>query len=125
VIMTNLSTPIPKIYKSQKMEDDQIVWRHAGGEQDPYVREWQVLLDAIRQNKPHNEAHRGAEANFAAIMGRAAVHTGAMITWDEVVKSEFEYVKNIDGMTFDTPAPIKAAADGTYAAPQPGLTKEC
>lgn len=125
VIMTNLSTPAPKIYKSQKMEDDQIVWRLSGGEQDPYVREWQVLLDAIRQNKPHNEAHRGAEANFTAIMGRAAVHTGAMITGEEVQKSDFEFVKNIDAMTFNTSAPIKAGSDGIYPAPQPGLSKEC
>lgn len=124
VIMTNLSTPSPKIYKSQRMEDDQLVWRYAENEQNPYHREWQVLLDAIRQDKPHNEAHRGAEANFAAIMGRAATHTGQMVTWDEVLKSDFELVKDIDHMTFDTPAPIKAEPDGIYPAPQPGLTKE-
>lgn len=125
VLMTNLSAPLPKIYKSQKMDDDQIVWRMNEPEPNPYHCEWQVLLDAIRQNKPHNEAHRGAEANFTAIMGRAAGHTGAMITWDEVVKSEFEYVKDIDHLTFDTPAPIKAGPDGIYPAPQPGITKEC
>jgi predicted dehydrogenase len=125
VIMANLSTPSPKIYKSQKMDDDQIVWRYNEAERNPYHQEWQELLDAVRQDKPYNEAHRGAEANFTAIMGRAAVHTGAMITWDEVVKSEFEYIKDIDHLTFDTPAPIKAGPDGTYPAPQPGLTKEC
>jgi predicted dehydrogenase len=125
VIMTNLGTPSPKIYKGQNMADDQIVWRSTEGEPNPYHREWQVLLDAIRQNKPHNEAHRGAEANFAGIMGRAAVHTGALITWDQVTKSDFQFVKDIDHMTLDTPAPIKAGPDGIYPAPEPGRTKEC
>lgn len=125
VIMTNLSTASPKIYKSQKMEDGEIAWRYTENEQNPYHREWQVLLDAIRQDKPHNEAHRGAEANFAGIMGRAATHTGQMITLDEVMKSDFEFIKDIDHVTFDTPAPIKAGSDGIYPAPQPGLTKEC
>jgi predicted dehydrogenase len=125
VIMASLSIPPgSKIYKSQKMDDDQIVWRYEGSEQNPYHREWQVLLDAIRQDKKHNEAHRGAEANFAAILGRAAVHTGAFLTIDEVKKSDFQYVKDIDHLTFDSPAPIKAGPDGYYAAPQPGVTKE-
>ena len=41
------------------------------------------------------------------------------------MKSNFQYVKDIDHMTFDTPAPIQAGPDGIYAAPQPGMTKEC
>jgi predicted dehydrogenase len=125
VIMTNLSTPSPRIYKSQNMVDDQIVWRYGEQEPNPYNEEWQVLLDAIRQNKPHNEARRACEAQFAAIMGRAAVHTGAWITAEEVLKSEFQFVKDIDHMTMDTPAPIQAGPDGIYACPMPGITKEC
>ena len=84
-----------------------------------------MLLDAIRGNRPHNEARRAGEANLATLMGRVAVHTGAMITWEQMLKSDFEYVKDLDRMTFDTPAPIQPAPDGSYAAPQPGLTKEC
>jgi len=125
IIMTNLSTPSPKIYKSHNMVDDQIVWRCTTPETSPYHEEWQVLVDAIRQDKRHNEAHRGVEANFAAIMGRAATHTGAWTTLEQVMKSDFEYVKDIDHMTFDTPAPIKAGPDGRYPCPQPGRTKEC
>jgi predicted dehydrogenase len=125
VLMTSLGAASPKLYKSQNMIDSEVTWRFQGPEPNPYHREWQVLLDAVRQNKPHNEARRAAEADLAAIMGRAAVHTGAMITWEQMLKSEFEYVKDIDRMTFDTPAPIQPAADGSYAAPQPGLTKEC
>ncbi len=125
VLMTSLARPDPRIYKSQRMVPEELSWQYEPREPSPYHEEWQALVDAIRQNKPHNEARRGAEANFAALMGRMAVHTGKYITWDEALKSEFQYVKDIDRMTFDTPAPIQAEADGSYAPPLPGVSKEC
>ncbi|MCR4415614.1 MAG: Gfo/Idh/MocA family oxidoreductase [Thermoguttaceae bacterium] len=125
VIMTNLSQPLPKIYKSQRMVDEDLVWKYAEPDNNPYHQEWQVLLDAIRQNKPHNEARRAAEANFAALMGRTAVHTGKMVTWDEQIKSDFQFVADIDHLTFESPAPIKAGPDGIYPCPQPGRSGEC
>jgi len=124
VIMSSLGTADPRLYKSQNMVDADMIWRFGPNEPNPYVVEWQVLLDAIRQDKPHNEARRAAEANMATIMGRMATHSGQMITWDQAWKSQFEYVKDIDNMTFDTPPPIRAAADGTYSAPQPGVSVE-
>ncbi len=125
VIMTNLSQPLPKIYKSQRMIDEDLVWKYAEPDNNPYHQEWQVLLDAIRQNKPHNEARRAAEANFAALMGRTAVHTGKMVTWDEQIQSNFQFVADIDHLTFESPAPIKAGPDGIYPCPQPGRSGEC
>jgi predicted dehydrogenase len=124
VIMANLGQPEPKIYKSQKMVKEEMVWEYGQPDINPYDREWQVLVDAIRQNTPHNEAKRAGEANLATIMGRMAVHTGRYVTWDEALNSNFEYVANIDQMTMDTPAPIQAGPDGMYAAPQPGACKE-
>ena len=124
VIMSSLGTADPRLYKSQNMVDADMIWRFGPNEPNPYVVEWQVLLDAIRQDKPHNEARRAAEANMATIMGRMATHSGQMITWEQAWKSQFEYVKDIDNMTFDTPPPIRAAADGTYSAPQPGVSVE-
>ena len=38
--------------------------------------------------------------------------------------SDFEFIKDIDHMTFDTPAPIHDDEDGLYPAPQPGITQE-
>ncbi len=124
VIMTNLATPDPRIYKSQNMVDSDLAWRYEGQEPSPYREEWQVLLDAIRQDKPHNEARRAGEANLATLMGRMATHTGAMVTWDEAMASTFEYMPRIDDLSFDTPAPIQPGPDGIYPAPQPGITKE-
>jgi predicted dehydrogenase len=124
VLMTALGQPKPKIYKSQNMVPENLVWEMGEPEANPYVVEWQVLLDAIRQDKKHNEAHRAAQANFAGIMGRAATHTGKMITWDDVVNSDFQWVADIDNMTFETEAPIHDGPDGIYPAPKPGLTEE-
>jgi len=132
----DIHAPTVHTYKDQRVAPDNIDWNYGykadrswstrfRGSESPWQEEWNVLLAAIRGDKPHNEAKRAAYSDLASIMGRAAVHTGAMITWDEVVKSEFEYVKDIDHLTFDTPAPIKASPDGIYPAPQPGITKEC
>jgi predicted dehydrogenase len=123
VIMTSLAAAKPKIYRSQRMVDSELQWSFDQPEPSPYRREWQVLLDAIRQDAPHNEARRGAEANLATLMGRMAVHSGAMVTWDEALASTFEYTPNVDGMTFDTPAPVQPNADGLYEPPQPGRVK--
>jgi predicted dehydrogenase len=124
VLMATLADPDPRIYKSQKMVPDEIVWKYGQRDLNPYHKEWQVLVDAIRQDRPHNEARRAGEANLATIMGRMAVHTGSYVTWEQALNSNFEYVKDIDHMTMNTPAPIRAAADGTYAAPKPGASKE-
>jgi predicted dehydrogenase len=123
-IMTRLGTPKPRIYKSQNMVKEEISWQYEQPDCNPYHQEWQVLLDAIRQDKPHNEARRAGEANIAALMGRTAVHTGQYITWDQMLKSDFQFVEDIDGMTFDTEAPIHEGPDGIYPAPQPGITLE-
>ena len=124
VIMSTLAAPKPKIYKSQNMVPENLTWEYPQADCNPYNAEWQLLLDAIRQDKPHNEARRAGEANMAALMGRMATHTGQYVTWDQAMNSNFQFIKDIDKMTFDTPAPIHADPDGTYAAPQPGISKE-
>ena len=75
-----------------------------------------------RVSRSRDEGRR--EADLVALMGRMAVHTGQMVAWDQAMQSNFEYVKDIDHMTFDTPAPVKAGPDGIYPAPLPGMCKE-
>lgn len=124
LLMAALGQPRCKLYNSQRMATEDVTWEFPGDEPNPYHVEWQVLLDAIRSGKPHNEGRRAAEADLVALMGRSAVHTGQTITWDEQLQSNFEYVSDIDSLTFDTPAPIQAGPDGIYAAPLPGITKD-
>jgi len=83
-----------------------------------------VLLDAIRNDGPHNETQRAAYANLAGLMGRAAVHSGKIITWEEALASNFQFCPNIDSLTADSPAPVQADAEGRYPAPVPGVWLE-
>ncbi len=124
VLMATLGEPRPKIYKGHQQTPENLLWEFAGRDPNPYVVEWQRLLDAIRQDKPHNEARRAGEADIAALMGRMATHSGQFITWDQAMNSQFQFVTDIDRMTFDTPAPMHAGPNGLYAPPQPGITKE-
>lgn len=124
VIMSSLSAPLPKIYRSHKMVPEELNWEYSQPDCNPYQAEWQVLLDAIRQDKRHNEAVRAADASVAALMGRAATHTGQLITWDQVLNSSFQFVNDIGAMTYDTPAPLHSDADGLYPPPEPGITQE-
>ena len=124
VLMETLGEPKPKIYKGHNMVPGNLIWEYGRPDPNPYHAEWQLLLDSIRQDKPHNEARRAGEAEVAALMGRMATHTGQYLTWEQVLNSDFQFVRDIDGMTFETPAPIHAGPGGIYPAPQPGITKE-
>ncbi|NQT17100.1 MAG: gfo/Idh/MocA family oxidoreductase, partial [Planctomycetes bacterium] len=86
--------------------------------------EWNVLLDSIRNDKPQNETKRAAYSNIADLMGRAAVHSGKMITWDDAMASNFQFYADIDTMDYDTPPPVLPDADGRYPVPVPGVWSE-
>jgi predicted dehydrogenase len=108
------------IYKSQHTERSNAAWRPPKETVNPWQAEWDVLLDAIRNDKPHNELRRAALSNLGAIMGRAAVHTGSLITWDEMLASDFKFCPDVGQLTETSPAPVQADAQGRYPAPVPG-----
>jgi hypothetical protein len=92
-------------------------------ERDPYVNEWNDLIDAIRKNKPYNEVKRGVEASLVTSMGRMAAHTGQEITFDAMLNCKHEFAPGVDKLTEESPAPLKADKDGKYPVPNPGITK--
>jgi predicted dehydrogenase len=112
------------IYKDQRTERTQAAWRPPKETVNPWQAEWDVLLDAIRNNKPHNEVRRAAFSNLGAIIGRAAVHMGRVITWEEAMGSDFRFCPSVDSLTASSPAPVQADAHGCYPAPVPGRTVE-
>jgi hypothetical protein len=110
-----------RIYKSQKMSNDNVAWRFPSKEPDPYQLEWDHLMGAIRSGRPHNEARRGAEASLVTAMGRLAAHTGRVVTYEEMLNHDHELAPDVDKFTMDSPAPVQAGSDGKYPVPKPGI----
>jgi predicted dehydrogenase len=113
-----------RIYKGQDINNnDDVTWRAAKPEPNPYQLEWDHLIEAIREDKPFNEVKRGAEASLVTSMGRMAAHTGRVITYDEILNCKHEFAPGLDTMDEDSPAPLKADASGKYPIPEPGKKK--
>ena len=110
-----------RIFKSQAMVDSEIVWKCKDPEPNPYQLEWDHLMNAIRQDKPYNEAKRGAEASLVTSMGRMACHTGKIVKYEDILNSDHEFAPNVDKLELGGPAPILADANGKYPVPAPGI----
>ncbi|MHB8898258.1 MAG: Gfo/Idh/MocA family protein [Thermoguttaceae bacterium] len=117
--------PPSSIYKGQKPDRAQMAWESKvePEEGNPYQNEWNDLIDAIRNDKPYNEAERGVMASAVTSLGRKAAHTAQRMTLEEMLSSPEEYAPGADKFTADSPAPIRADADGKYPIPMPGLLK--
>jgi len=125
VISTAAHTPAKcRIYKGYNFAKEDLVWGFPQPEPNPYQIEWDDLIDAIRQDKPYNEAKRGAEASLVTSMGRMAAHTGQVITFDQILKCEHEFAPDVDKLTMDSPPPLAAEDDGKYPVPLPGINKK-
>lgn len=120
----NVHAPTVQIYKDQRVTNNNVVWRPQAEIVSPYQTEWSVLLDAIRNNRPHNETKRSAFSNLAAIMGRAAVHSETIITWEDAMASNFQFCSTVAQLTNDSPAPVRADSHGRYPVPVPGAWSE-
>jgi predicted dehydrogenase len=120
----NIHAPTSQIYRDQRIAAGNVAWKPPKERVNPWQAEWDVLLDAIRNDRPHNEARRAALSNLGAIMGRAAVHTGKVVTWEQAMASKFQFCPNVGQLTADSPAPVQADAQGRYPAPVPGAWTE-
>ncbi len=112
-----------RIFKGHNFGKDDRVWGPPN-EPNPYQMEWVDLIEAIRQDKPYNEAKRGAESSMVSSMGRMAAHTGQIITFDQMLNHEHELAPEVDKFTDGSPAPVQLKDDGTYPVPMPGIIKD-
>jgi len=111
-----------RINKGQDLtNNDDVVWRFSKPEPNPYQLEWDHLIKAIREDIPYNEVKRGAEASLVTSMGRMAAHTGRVVTYEEMLNCEQEFAPNVDKLSMNSPAPLKAGPDGKYPVPNPGM----
>lgn len=112
-------------FKSQNPQRSAMLWtsKVQPDQVDPYQNEWNELMDAIRNDKPYNEAQRGVEASLVSSMGRMAAHTGQEITFEDMLNCQHEFAPEVDKLAMNSPAPVKADSDGKYPVPMPGITK--
>ncbi len=96
-------------------------WRCRAKVVNPYQVEHDMLFDAVRNNKPHNEAEYGALSTMAAIMGRMATYSGKQINWDEAINSKVSLAP--DKYSWDGVPSVLPGPDGVYPCAVPGVTK--
>jgi predicted dehydrogenase len=115
--------PQPRIYKGHQQTSANVIWQFEGPRGSGYQVEHDLLFDAIRENKPYNEAERCAYAAMVGILGRMAAESGQTIKWEEALASNLELAPGLDQYTMDSEAPVKPDAEGDYPVAKPGVTK--
>ncbi|HEY5914542.1 MAG TPA: Gfo/Idh/MocA family oxidoreductase [Verrucomicrobiae bacterium] len=125
VISTASHTPGRcRTFKGQNITRADMTWAFPPPEPSPYQLEWDDLIAAIKENRPYNEAKRGAIASLVTSMGRMAAHTGQVIEYDQILNCAHEFAPDADKLTNDGPAPLQLDATGRYPVPEPGVKKD-
>jgi len=114
----------PKLYRGYNPTANNMIWEYTGPEvRGEYQAEQDILFDAIRNDKPHNEAERCALSTMVGVLGRLVCDSGQRITWDEAFNSN-KSLANLDTLTsLDSPAPVQPDENGDYPFPIPGQTE--
>jgi len=112
-------------YRGQTPDKSNMIWESKveRDQRNPYQNEWNVLVDAIRADKPHNETERSVKTSLITSLGRMAAHTGQEVTYEQILNSDHEMAPGLDKFTMDSPAPLQPDANGRYPVPQPGIVK--
>ncbi len=98
-------------------------WRRRGEYRNPYEQEHADLVDAILNDKKHNQAWQAATSSMTAVMGRMATYSGKMVHWDEAVAKGPSMMP--ERLAFDADPPVLPDENGSYehAVAVPGVTK--
>ncbi|QDU75646.1 Inositol 2-dehydrogenase/D-chiro-inositol 3-dehydrogenase [Bremerella volcania] len=125
IVSTSGHTPGKvRTFSGQNQNRREVVWAYPQPEQNPYQLEWNDLVDAIINDQPYNEVHRGVQASLVTSMGRMAAHTGQEVTYEQMLHCEQEFAPNVDKLTADGPAPVMPNEEGKYPVPMPGQIRD-
>lgn len=113
-----------RTYRGHHLDRANLIWRFPQPEPSPYQLEWDDLIEAIRDDKPYNEAERGAIASMVTSMGRMAAHTGQPVTYDQMLNCAHEMAPHVDELSENGPAPLTSDREGRYPLPQPGVLRD-
>jgi predicted dehydrogenase len=112
----------PHLYRGRRPLTKNLVWKYSGQPCNHYQTEHDLFFEAIRQDKPYNEAERSAYAALVGIMGRMAIDSGKEVTWDEALHSNLQLAPGLEKLTLNSPAPVMPDRQGRYPVAMPGFT---
>lgn len=96
-------------------------WRYRSEKKlNPYQVEHDDLFDAIRNDRPYNEAENGAKSSLTAIMGRMATYSGKEVEWDAALNSTIDTMPK--NLAWDADPGLHPGPDGLYPRAVPGKT---
>jgi hypothetical protein len=96
-------------------------WRYRkpeAGDPNPYQVEHDDLFDAIRNDKPYNEAENGALSTLTSILGRMATYSGVEVSWEQALNSKVDLSPS--KYEWDGVPVSKPDENGAYPIPVPG-----
>jgi predicted dehydrogenase len=112
----------PRLYRGHRPATRELVWKYQGPPCNHYQREHDLFFEAIRQDKPYNEAERSAFAALVGIMGRMAIQSGKEVTREEALHSKLELAPGLEKLSLNSPAPVTPDKNGRYPIAMPGFT---
>jgi predicted dehydrogenase len=116
----NVHAATVRMFKDQRIAEDNISWTPTADAHSPWQYEWNDFIASIRKDRPHNECQRAVYSDLATLMGRAACHIGQIVTWEDMMKSRFQFCSYLDDLDYDSHVPVHADEDGQFPVPIPG-----
>jgi predicted dehydrogenase len=93
-------------------------WRYDQPRQNMYDVEHAEFFASIREGKPINNGNYMCLSSALGIAAQMACYTGAILTWEEVMKSERSF--SLPRYGWDVEPPVKPGPDGRYPTAMQG-----
>ena len=93
-------------------------WRYEKPRENMYDVEHKELFNSIRAGQPINNGHYMCLSSALAIAAQMACYSGAVLTWDDVMKSQRSFALPRYG--WDVDPPVKPGPDGRYPTAMQG-----
>ena len=94
-----------------------VLWKFEGENPNPYQVEHDELQDAIRNDKPLNNAYYGTTSSFSACLARYATYSGKEVGFREMMDRNIRTMP--ENMSWDAQPPVMPDKDGNYKIPMP------
>jgi hypothetical protein len=93
-------------------------WRYDKPRGNMYDVEHRELFESIRTGKPINNGQYMCLSSALAIAAQIACYTGAILTWEDVMKSQRSFALPRYG--WDVEPPVQPGPDGRYSTAMQG-----